>query len=76
MEKFDPNKPMEGFGDLIALLTHALGVDTLAQNAAQLLGQEDCGCNKRREQLNELLPFNKNKKEDDATERIEDEQTL
>lgn len=67
MENFDPNKPSEGLGDLIAKLTHALGIDKVAEKVANLAGEEDCGCNKRREQLNELFPFNNNKqKENDA----------
>jgi hypothetical protein len=69
MENFDPNKEAEGLGDAIAKVTHALGLDKAAEKVANAMGKKDCGCNRRREKLNELFPF---KKEDDARERIED----
>jgi hypothetical protein len=73
MKDFDPNQPAEGLGDLLAKLTHALKMDLLAEALAEMAGKEDCGCNERREKLNELVPFKKNKKEEDATEGIKDE---
>jgi hypothetical protein len=76
MENFDPNQPAEGLGDIIAKITHKLGIAKVAENIAHALGEEDCGCDKRREQLNELFPFNKDKKEEDATEGIKDEPPL
>lgn len=66
MENFDPTKPAEGFGDIIAKITHKLGIAQIAQEVAHLVGKEDCGCNERREALNELFPFNKNKQEENA----------
>jgi len=69
MENFDPNKPAEGLGDLIAKLTHAFGIDKIAEKVANMAGEEDCGCDKRREQLNELFPFNNNKQEENDAER-------
>ena len=73
MSKFDPNQPAEGLGDLFAKLTHALKIDQLAESVAELVGKEDCGCDRRREQLNELFPFNnKNKQEEDDAERKTD----
>ena len=30
----------------------------VADKVDNALGEEDCGCNKRREKLNELVPFN------------------
>lgn len=74
MKNFDPNKPAEGLGDVIAKITHKLGIAKIAEDIAHLAGEEDCGCNRRREQLNELFPFNK--KEEDATEGIKDEPPL
>jgi hypothetical protein len=70
MQSFDPNRPSKGLGDSIAKVTHAIGIDKLADKIAQALGEEDCGCERRREKLNELFPF---KKEEDAGKRIEDE---
>ena len=65
MENFDPNKPSEGLGDAVAKLTHFLGIAKLVEELTEAAGIEDCGCDRRREKLNELFPF---KKEDDATE--------
>lgn len=49
---------INGMGDLIAMATKATGVDKLVDNLAKSLGYEDCGCDKRRENLNIKLPFN------------------
>ncbi len=69
MDNFDPNKEPEGLGDVLAKITHRLGLAKMAQDIAHLVGKEDCGCNRRREILNELVPFKKeDKTDDDATE--------
>ena len=44
-----------------AKITHATGLDIVADKVAKALGEEDCGCNRRREKLNELIPFTNNK---------------
>jgi hypothetical protein len=54
---FNPDAPSQGFGDTIAKITHAVGLDKVAENVAKALGQEDCGCNKRREALNRMMPY-------------------
>ena len=61
MEGFDPKAPAQGLGDVIAKITHASGRDVVADKVAKAMGQEDCGCNKRREKLNELIPFKQEK---------------
>lgn len=61
MEGFDPNAPSQGLGDTIAKFTHATGLDVIADRVAKALGQEDCGCGRRREKLNDLIPFNPKK---------------
>lgn len=45
---------IRGMGDLIAKASKLSGVDKLAKS----LGYEDCGCEKRREELNIKIPFN------------------
>jgi hypothetical protein len=60
-KEFDPSTPSQGLGDTIAKVTHFLGIDTLAQKVAEAVGEEDCGCNKRREALNNLVPYTKSK---------------
>lgn len=60
---------VEGLGDAIAVITEIFGIDKVADKVAKTLGKEDCGCKRRREKLNELVPF---KKKEDADKRVED----
>ena len=74
MENFDPNQPAEGLGDLIAKITHKLGIAKIAEDIAHAMGEEDCGCERRREQLNNLVPFKKQEEEkNDGTEGIKND---
>lgn len=43
----------EGVGDTIAKFTAATGIDKVAQAVANLAGYKDCGCNERKEALND-----------------------
>ena len=52
------NKESKGFGDTIAKVTNALGLDKVAETVAHAVGKEDCGCNKRKEKLNDMFPYN------------------
>lgn len=65
MESDKKDSVSEGLGDDIAKLTHALGLDKIAERVAQVMGKEDCGCDKRRELLNEMFPKRKNNVEKD-----------
>ena len=47
----------QGLGDTIAKVTHAVGLDKVAESVAHAVGKEDCGCNKRRRKLNDLFPY-------------------
>jgi hypothetical protein len=48
-----------GLGDDIKKITSAIGLDQLTKRIAQIL-DEDCGCDKRQEQLNKYPSvFNK-----------------
>lgn len=49
----------QGFGDTIAKVTNALGIDKLAEEVAQSMGKSDCGCKKRQQKLNEMFPYKK-----------------
>lgn len=53
------NEESKGLGDTIAKITHLVKLDVVAEKVANALGQEDCGCNRRREKLNELFPYKK-----------------
>ena len=59
MNDFDPKEKSKGLGDTIAKITHATGIDKAAEAIAKAAGADDCGCNKRRKTLNEILPYTK-----------------
>lgn len=48
-----------GLGDSIEKVTRATGIKTVVKKAAAAVGVEDCGCNKRRDTLNRVFPYNK-----------------
>jgi len=48
-----------GLGDSIHKITKATGVHTLVDKGAKALGKSDCGCDKRRDTLNRLIPYRK-----------------
>lgn len=53
------NKESKGFGDTIAKVTNTLGLDKVAESVAKAVGKEDCGCNKRKQRLNDMFPYSK-----------------
>ena len=57
MEGFDSKQKSQGVGDTIAKITNFFGIDKVAEAVAKLAGAEGCGCNERREMLNELFPY-------------------
>lgn len=57
MKDFDPTQPSQGLGDTIAKFTHATGIDKLVEVTTEVLGIEDCGCNRRREELNGIFSY-------------------
>jgi hypothetical protein len=59
MNDFNPKDKSKGLGDTIAKITHATGLDKVADAVAKAAGAEDCGCNKRRKTLNEIFPYAK-----------------
>tara|TARA_B100001559_G_C16303385_1_gene530691 strand:- start:193 stop:360 length:168 start_codon:yes stop_codon:yes gene_type:complete len=46
----------KGFGDTLANGFKMIGVDKLADKYSQVTGK-DCGCSKRQEKLNNLIPY-------------------
>ena len=56
--KKQTKKKSEGLGDTIAFITELTKLDKLAKKLSKLAGKEDCGCNRRREKLNEIFPYN------------------
>jgi hypothetical protein len=60
MNDFNPKEKSKGFGDTIAKITNATGLDKAVDAIAKAMGKDDCGCNKRRKTLNEILPYKDN----------------
>jgi len=54
----------QGFGDDFEKLAKALKMDKLAKAAATAMGKEDCGCQKRKEALNNMFPYKNNETQD------------
>lgn len=52
----------KGLGDTIAKFTHFFYLDRLAKKIANLFGKEDCGCTRRQNKLNSLVPYNNKQK--------------
>lgn len=51
-------RQMQGLGDAIEAVTEATGVKAVIEKVAKATGR-DCGCKKRRDTLNKLVPFRK-----------------
>lgn len=61
MKDFDPKQKSEGLGDTVAKFTHAVKLDKVVDKVAKIVGMEDCGCNRRRKKLNEMVSYKKDK---------------
>jgi hypothetical protein len=46
-----------GIGDSIEKITRATGLKSLTEIATSAMGIEDCGCDKRKEWLNNQFPY-------------------
>jgi hypothetical protein len=47
----------KGLGDTIEKVTKATGIKKVVETVAEAAGK-DCGCGKRKDTLNRLLPYN------------------
>lgn len=54
-------KRLRGLGDAIEAVTEATGVKTVVE---KVVGK-DCGCGRRRDKLNKMVPFKKETADDD-----------
>jgi len=59
-------KDEQGFGDTLLNFNKKIGVDKLANSIAKILGNDDCGCSVRAEQLNKLIPYKKENKDEES----------
>lgn len=55
------NNKSKGLGDDVEKITTALKIDKVAKKIAAIMGKDDCGCNQRKEKLNQLFPYNEGK---------------
>jgi len=53
------NKKSKGLGDSIEKFMKATGIHNLAKVGAKAMGKKDCGCGKRRDDLNKRFPYQK-----------------
>jgi hypothetical protein len=49
----------KGLGDSVAKITTATGIKSLTKLATKAMGMNDCGCNNRRNWLNQQFPYKK-----------------
>jgi len=54
-EEFASQKEIKGLGDVVEAFTKATGIKAVVDKVSDVLGV-DCGCDERREKLNNLLP--------------------
>jgi hypothetical protein len=59
MKESTPMKS-KGLGDTIAKITAATGIKKIVEVVSDATGK-DCGCDKRKDTLNRMFPYNKNK---------------
>lgn len=57
----ESNQQSKGLGDTIDKITTATGIKTVV-HAVSKITKKDCGCNKRREALNNKFPYKNEKK--------------
>lgn len=57
-EKYtETSHPSKGLGDDVKKVAGFFMIDTLAERIAKILNKKDCGCEKRREILNRIVPY-------------------
>lgn len=54
-------KKSRGFGDTVEKFTKKTGIKKVVKVVTKKAGIEDCGCDDRRDTLNRLFPYSKNK---------------
>jgi len=54
-------KKSRGLGDTIEKFTKKTGIKKVVKVVTKKVGIEDCGCEDRRDSLNRLFPYSKNK---------------
>jgi len=52
-------KKHKGLGDTVEFMLEKTGIAYAVKMAAQAVGIDDCGCEKRKEYLNEKVPYDR-----------------
>lgn len=55
------NEQSKGLGDTIEKITTATGIKKVVNTVSKIAGK-DCGCNKRRDNLNRMFPYQQQEK--------------
>ena len=55
--KFNHMTKSKGLGDTIEKITKATGIKQVVDKISKATGK-DCGCNKKKDKLNKLFPYN------------------
>jgi hypothetical protein len=50
-----------GLGDTVEKIMKATGIKKVVDVTTKAVGVKDCGCDKRRDSLNRIFPYNNNK---------------
>ena len=50
-----------GLGDTVEKIMKATGIKKVVDVTTKAVGIKDCGCDKRRDTLNRIFPYNNNK---------------
>lgn len=56
-----------GLGDVVEVVTRKTGVKAAVEAVATRLGR-DCGCKKRKDALNRMVPFRNRRTDDEGTD--------
>ena len=51
----------KGLGDTVEKIMKATGIKKVVDVTTKAVGVKDCGCDKRRDTLNRIFPYNNNK---------------
>lgn len=57
-----------GAGDVVEAVTEVTGIKAAIQRRAERAGKP-CGCEKRRDALNRMIPFRNSRSDDDGVEK-------
>jgi hypothetical protein len=55
------NEQSKGLGDTIEKITTATGIKKVVNTVSKITGK-DCGCNKRKDNLNRMFPYQQQEK--------------